>query len=93
MLTTQRLLTDLWATWRLVDSVRDHCYDLFTYDEKKQLHDLVVMLKSTRTISSSDRQWLVESDANLRAMRAPIAAARPYQPWRQRPRYKARTRA
>ena len=70
MLTTQRLLTDLWATWRLV-----------------------VMLKSTRTISSSDRQWLEESDANLRSMGAPIAAARPYQPWLKRPRYKAGKRA
>jgi hypothetical protein len=71
---------DLMATWRLVDSVRDRCYDLFTYAEKKRLHDLVVMLKSTRTISASDRQWLDESDANLRAMRAPVAArGRPYE--------------
>jgi hypothetical protein len=84
---------DLRASWRLVDSVRDRSYDIFTFDEKKRLHDLVVMLKSTRTISASDRQWLEESDANLRAMRAPIAAARPYQPWRTWPRYKARARA
>jgi hypothetical protein len=49
---------DLTATWRLVDSVRDRCYDLFTHAEKKRLHDLVVMLKSTGTISASDRQWL-----------------------------------
>jgi hypothetical protein len=85
-------MTDLSETWRLVDSVRDRCYDLFTYDEKKRLHDLVVMLKSTRTISASDRQWLEESDANLRSMGAPLAAAHPCQPWRKRPR-KARARA
>jgi hypothetical protein len=85
-------MTDLSETWRLVNSVRARCYDLFTYDEKKRLHDLVVMLKSTRTISASDRQWLEESDSNLRSMGAP-AAGRPSQPWRQRPHYKARTRA
>ena len=83
---------DLLATWRLVNSVRDRSYDISIFDEKKRLHDLVVMLKSTRTISASDRRWLMESDETLRAMRAPIAAARPYQPWRKRPR-KARARA
>jgi hypothetical protein len=86
-------MTDLSETWRLVDSVRDRSYDIFTHAEKKRLHDLVVMLKSTRTISASDRQWLEESDANLRAMRAPVAArGRPYEPWLKRPR-KARARA
>jgi hypothetical protein len=86
-------MTDLSETWGLVNNVRDRSYDIFAHDEKLRLHNIVLTLKSTRTISASDRQWLVESDANLRAMRAPIAAARPYQPWRQRPRYKARTRA
>jgi len=61
------------ADWQLIDSVRDRSYDLFTYDEKLRLHNLVVAFKSVRSISPNDRQWLQESADNLHAMGAPAA--------------------
>jgi hypothetical protein len=34
-------MSDLGATWALVNRVRDRSYDLFTLAEKKRMHDLV----------------------------------------------------
>jgi hypothetical protein len=51
--------------WRVIDRVRDRSYDLFTFAEKKRMHDLVCRLKATRRISSDDLQWLRQSDENL----------------------------
>jgi hypothetical protein len=31
--------------WTLVDSVRNRCYDIFVFAEKKRLHDLVCPLR------------------------------------------------
>jgi hypothetical protein len=67
------MTADLRADWQLIDAVRDRCYDLFCYDEKKRLHDLVCMFKSTRAISPSDRLWLEQMAANLLGMGAPAA--------------------
>jgi hypothetical protein len=64
---------DLRADWQLIDSVRDRCYNLFTYNEKLRLHNLVVAFKSVRSISPQDRLWLQESADNLRGMGAPAA--------------------
>ena len=64
---------DLRAEWALIDAVRDRSYDLFTYDEKLRLHNLVVAFKSVRSISPNDRLWLEESADNLRGMGAPAA--------------------
>ena len=84
---------DLRASWALIDSVRDRCYDVFTYDEKQRLHNLVCMFKATQAISPNDRRWLAESADNLRAMGAPTARkSSTYRPWMKR-RSKARARA
>jgi hypothetical protein len=72
---------DLRADWALIDSVRDRCYDLFTYDEKLRLHNIVVAFKSTRAISPGDRLWLQHMAANLPDMGAP--SARTYRPWKR----------
>jgi hypothetical protein len=67
-------MTDaLRADWQLIDSVRDRAYDIFVFAEKKRLHDLVCMFKSTRAISPGDRLWLEQMAANLCAMGAPAA--------------------
>jgi hypothetical protein len=55
-------------TWKLIDSVRDRSYDLFTFDEKQKMHDLVVAFKIKGVISADDIKWLRESSDNLRAM-------------------------
>jgi hypothetical protein len=55
-------------TWALIDSVRDRCYDVFVYDEKKRLHDLVTKFKLSGTASPDDIEWLHQSSDNLRAM-------------------------
>ena len=56
--------------WKLIDSVRDACYDVFTTAEKQRLHDIVVKLKRTRILSAGDIAWLQQADANLRAANA-----------------------
>jgi hypothetical protein len=85
-------MTDnLRADWALIDAVRDRCYDLFVFDEKLRLHNLVCMFKSTRAISPNDRQWLVESADALRAMGAPAArTVRRRPPWLKRAKTSAR---
>ncbi|HEY8006023.1 MAG TPA: hypothetical protein VIE66_04300 [Methylocella sp.] len=74
--------------WALVDRVRDRCYDVFTFDEKKRLHDLVGRLKRTGVIFADDLAWLREMDAALSAMGVSPPSRRPYEPWRRRPRAK-----
>ena len=84
-----RLMTDdLRAGWALIDSVRDRCYELITFDEKLRLHNLVVMFKQTRSISPGNRLWLEQMAANLRAMGSPAART-----VRRRPAWLKRKRA
>lgn len=63
-------MSDLAATWHLVERVREAGYDWLTLAEKQRLHNLVVRLKSRKTISPSDLQWLREMDANLQGVGA-----------------------
>jgi hypothetical protein len=54
------------GTWRLINQVREAGYDWLTLAEKQRLHDLVVRLKTKRTISADDIQWLERADENLK---------------------------
>jgi hypothetical protein len=53
--------------WRLIDSVRDRSYDLFTFAEKQKMHDLVTAFKAKGIVSDADIDWLKQSYENLRS--------------------------
>ncbi|HEY8006080.1 MAG TPA: hypothetical protein VIE66_04590 [Methylocella sp.] len=54
--------------WKLIDSVRDRSYDVFTFAEKQRMHDLVGTFKVKGVISPDNIEWLHQSAANLQAM-------------------------
>lgn len=75
--------------WKLIDDVRDRSYDVFVFDEKKRMHDLVVNFKTKGIVPPDDIEWLKQSSENLRAMGiSPARASR-----RRLPRTKRGARA
>jgi hypothetical protein len=54
--------------WQLIDSVRDRSYDVFVYDEKLRMHNLVTAFKTKGVVSPEDVEWLRRSYDNLRSM-------------------------
>jgi hypothetical protein len=68
--------------WLLIDRVRETSYDLFCYDEKLRMHNLVVRLKSHGTVSDDNLEWLRVVDANLRCVAALTGTFRRRRRWR-----------
>ncbi|HEY8006369.1 MAG TPA: hypothetical protein VIE66_06130 [Methylocella sp.] len=54
--------------WKLIDDVRDRSYDIFVYDEKKRMHDLVGNFKTKGVVAPDDVDWLKRTAESLKAM-------------------------
>jgi hypothetical protein len=54
--------------WKFIDDVRDRSYDIFVYEEKLRMHNLVGAFKTKGVVADEDIDWLKRTAESLKSM-------------------------